>query len=69
MFERQDYLDYFKEIKTVEEEMETKALALSRHFSNPRIKELLHKLVEDEMRHARIVNELISLAEEESVQN
>jgi rubrerythrin len=65
MFSNKDYLEYFEEIGRIEVEMQKRGHELSECFSDPRIKKMLRGLVKDEVRHAKIVTDLINLIKKE----
>ena len=61
MLNKKDYLDYLDEIYKVELVMKREAKILLGLIKNTEAQEILSKLMADEIRHMKIVKEMIKL--------
>lgn len=61
MFEKQDYLEYFKKIEDIEIEMAGRAKRLLDNVQDKDVKKMLQKILNDEKRHAKIAESIIDL--------
>lgn len=64
MIIKKDYLEFFKELYDIELQMERKAIDLMADINNEEIDKLLKHVIDDERRHAKLVQELITLVSE-----
>jgi len=58
MFTREDFQNYFEEIKKKEEEMVQLQTKLIAEIKDEKIKEELNIILKDELRHERIIDEI-----------
>lgn len=61
MFEKKDYLEYLTELHRIEIEMSDLATGLKHLFTDERITGILDKISGDEVRHARLVDDLSAI--------
>lgn len=61
MFNKKDYRSYFKQLYQVELMMRREGKDLLKLVSDPKSQELLKSLVADEIRHAKLVKEMMDL--------
>jgi hypothetical protein len=61
MFNKKDYLNYFKQLYAIELEMKKEIEDLIKITNNAKSKVLLQSIRNDEIRHALIVKDLIKL--------
>jgi hypothetical protein len=61
MFNKQGYLDYFKELYNVEIAMKERVEKLLEIVDDPTSREILEKIKADEIRHAEIVTSMMKL--------
>jgi rubrerythrin len=61
MFNKKDYLNYFKQLYDVEIVMKKEVKELLKIVNEPEAKKILERIREDEIRHADIVKEMIKL--------
>lgn len=59
MFQKKDYLEYFENLYQIELGMEKEGRALLKIIDDPVARTLLRKLIDDEIRHKKIVKSLI----------
>ena len=65
MLSKKDYLDYLKQIKKVEEDMRETYRACLDKVKDDKILKICQKLMEDETRHAHMVEDLEKLVEKQ----
>lgn len=58
MFTREDFEDYFEEIKKKEQQMINMQRELISNIKDPAVKADLTQIMEDELRHEKIVEEI-----------
>lgn len=61
MFNKKDYLDYFKQLYDVEIEMKEDVEKLLKIIDHPEARKILENIRKDEIRHAVIVKDMIKL--------
>jgi len=61
MFQKKDYFDYFKQLYDVEISMKKEVGFLLKIIDHPESKIILERIKKDEIRHAKIVTDLIKL--------
>lgn len=61
MFSKKDYLDYFKQLYDVEIVMKKEVEQLLKIVDLPEARKILERIREDEIRHAKIVKDMIKL--------
>lgn len=61
MFEKKDYLEYLSELRRIEVEMAALAIGLKHSFTDKRITSILEKISGDEVRHAKLVDDLSAI--------
>lgn len=61
MFNKKDYLSYFKQLYEIEIAMKKEAKGLSELIADKESQKIIRKIYRDELRHARIVKEMIKL--------
>jgi hypothetical protein len=61
MFNKQDYIDYFNQLYDVEITMKEDTEKLLAIIDNPEAKKIIEAIRNDEIRHAKIVKEMIKL--------
>lgn len=59
MFQKNDYLEYFDNLYKIELGMEKEGRLLLKIIDDPLARKLLQVLIKDEMRHKKIVKDLI----------
>lgn len=64
MFDKQGYLDYFKELYDVEINMKNSVDELLTMIEDPESRKILEKIKADEIRHAEIVTNMVKLINE-----
>ena len=61
MFKKKDYLEYFEELYNVELVMKKEAEDLLKIITEKKSRKILKQIVADEIRHAKIVKEMINI--------
>lgn len=61
MFNKKDYLQYFEELYIVEINMKEEMNDLLKIIDNPKAVEIIKKIKADEIKHAKIVKDLMKL--------
>lgn len=61
MFNKKDYLQYFDELYQVEIMMKKEAQDLLKIINNEEARIIIEKIEKDEIRHAKIIKDLIKL--------
>lgn len=61
MFNKKDYLKYFDELYAVEITMKKEANDLLKDIKQPAARKIIDQIKSDEIRHAKIVKDLIKL--------
>lgn len=63
MFEKKDYLEYFKKIEEIEDKMVKDTKELLDNIKNEDAKKILQKVLSDEKRHSKIARSILDLIE------
>lgn len=61
MFKKEDYLEYFAEILTIEQAMEREGGRLLEIIENESARKLIEELVSDERRHVQLVQDMTNI--------